>query len=104
MPRLPDVEARRADFDIVSFAVEPGDVVVFHPAILHGGAATRPGTRRRTLSLRFFGEDATYAARPGMTQVVVGEAEATNVFQLLPATLSPGDPFRHPGFPKVRPR
>jgi len=104
LPRLPDVEAERARFDIVSFGVEPGDVVVFHPALLHGGAATRRGARRRTLSLRFFGADATYAARPGMRQVVIDEAKATSVFQLLPGVLSPGDPFRHPGFPKVRTR
>ena len=43
LPRLPDIEAERAKFDIVSFAVEPGDVVLFHPAMLHGGAPTHPG-------------------------------------------------------------
>ena len=65
LPRLPDIEAARADFDIVSWAVEPGDLIVFHPATLHGGAPTRPGKRRRTLTLRFFGENARYATRVG---------------------------------------
>lgn len=32
----------RAAFDILAWAVDPGDVVVFHPAMLHGGA---PPTR-----------------------------------------------------------
>ncbi|MBV8682803.1 MAG: phytanoyl-CoA dioxygenase family protein, partial [Caulobacteraceae bacterium] len=45
LPRLPDIEAERRAFDIVSFAVEPGDVVLFHPRMLHGGAATRGGQR-----------------------------------------------------------
>ena len=48
VPRLPDIQAARDRFDIVSWAVEPGDVVLFHPATLHGGAPTHPGQRRRT--------------------------------------------------------
>jgi ectoine hydroxylase-related dioxygenase (phytanoyl-CoA dioxygenase family) len=65
LPRLPDIEAVRADWDIVSWPVQPGDLIVFHPATLHGGAATHPGKRRRTLTLRFFGTDAVYDERPG---------------------------------------
>lgn len=95
LPRLPDIEAHRADYDIVSFAVEPGDVVVFHPSTLHGGAPTEAGTRRRTLSLRFFGDDAVYATRPdpAPAPLVAGLHDA----------LEPGAPFRHPAFPKLRP-
>src|ERR1700731_948678 len=63
LPRLPNIEAERARWEIVSWAVEPGDVLVFHPGMLHGGAPTSPGTRRRTLSLRFFGDDAVYTPR-----------------------------------------
>ena len=40
LPRLPDIEGDRARWDIVSWAVTPGDLIVFHPAMLHGGAAT----------------------------------------------------------------
>src|SRR5438874_2517905 len=54
MPRIPDIEADRSSFDIVSFEIEPGDVVMFHPATLHGGGASEG--RRRTLSVRFFGD------------------------------------------------
>ena len=102
MPRLPDIERERERFDIVSFAVEPGDVVAFHPSLLHGGAPTVAGGRRRTLSLRFFGDDVRYAPRLGFGGVVPDEP--TTYFQELPGLLQPGDPFRHPGFPKVRPR
>jgi len=104
LPRLPNIEAERSRWDIMSWAVEPGDVIVFHPGVLHGGAATHRGTRRRTLSLRFFGVDARYALRPGMSgkQRQVDDPEA-GVFARAAAALSPGDPLRHPGFPKLRP-
>jgi len=95
LPRLPDIEAAREQWDIVSWAVEPGDVVVFHPATLHGGGSSRQGGRRRTLSLRLFGTDAVFAARPGLAPapLVAGLEDALN----------PGDPFRHPAFPRLRP-
>ncbi len=104
LPRLPNIEAERDRWDIVSWGVEPGDVLVFHPGMLHGGAPTHRGTRRRTLSLRFFGEDVVYASRPGMSgrRRPVDDPEAS-VFARVAASLSPGDPLRHPGFPKLRP-
>jgi ectoine hydroxylase-related dioxygenase (phytanoyl-CoA dioxygenase family) len=94
LPRLPDIEAHRGDFDIVSFAVEPGDVVLFHPKTLHGGAPTHPGTRRRTLTLRFFGEKAFYETRP---------IPAGPRMPGLHDALKPGDAFRNDGFLKLLP-
>jgi ectoine hydroxylase-related dioxygenase (phytanoyl-CoA dioxygenase family) len=91
LPRLPDIEKDRSRWDIVSFPVEPGDVVLFHPAMLHGGAATHPGQRRRTLTLRFFGDRSYYDKRPGPA--------ATTGFH---AHLKQGDPFRDPSFLKLR--
>lgn len=91
LPRLPDIEKERTKFDIVSFAVAPGDVVLFHPATLHGGAPTHPGTRRRTLTLRFFGRDSIYDARPGRA----GPRRSGSAMQQ-------GDPFRDPSFLKLR--
>lgn len=108
LPRLPNIEAERqrdpTSWDVVAFGVEPGDAVVFHPGLLHGGAATHAGARRRTLSLRFFGADAHYAQRPFLTDKTIPESKATSVFQLLSGRLKPGDAFRHPEFPRVRPR
>ena len=109
LPRLPNIEADRAQWDIVSWAMVPGDVLVFHPAMLHGGAPTDSNQRRRTLSLRFFGTDAVYAPRvPGgltPTELPRGDADDSlePVFRKLPRSLAPGDPFRHPDFLKVRP-
>lgn len=65
LPRLPDIEAERDRWSIAAWGTVPGDVIVFHPAMLHGGAPTSAATSRHTLSLRFFGADAVVATRPG---------------------------------------
>lgn len=92
LPVLPDIEAARGDWEITSFAVVPGDVVLFHPRILHGGAPTHPGTRRRTLTLRFFGGDAVYDPREG------GAGPRVQGFH---ERMKAGDPFRDPAFLKL---
>jgi hypothetical protein len=92
LPRLPDIEATREQWDIAAWAVEPGDLIVFHPKLLHGGAPTHPGGRRRTLTLRFFGEDAVYDPREG------GAGPRVKDFH---DRMQAGDPFRHPSFLKL---
>jgi len=92
-PRIPDIEADRDGFDIVSFEIEPGDVVMFHPATLHGGGASEG--RRRTLSIRFFGDDVVYEQRPGRSEPP---------YPGLPATCTPGEPLRGSWFPQLLPR
>lgn len=64
LPRLPDIQAARDAYDIVSWDLEPGDLIVFHLGILHGGAGTVPGMRRRTVSLRFLGPNVVFDGRP----------------------------------------
>ncbi|WP_293905170.1 phytanoyl-CoA dioxygenase family protein [Phenylobacterium sp.] len=93
LPRLPDIEADRDRWDIVSWAVEPGDLIVFHPAVLHGGAPTHPGRRRRTLTLRFFGDQAVYEPREG------GAGPRVAGFH---ERMVAGEPFRDPGFLQLR--
>ena len=105
-PQLPDIEAKREEFPIVSWAMRPGDVIVFHPAMLHGGAPTRAGVRRRALSLRFFGDDAWCAARPhdGMANIDGLKHDDGGRHPLKKMALAPhGAPFRHPDFPRLRP-
>jgi phytanoyl-CoA dioxygenase PhyH len=91
LPRLPDIQAAREAFDILSWDVEPGDVIVFHLGTLHGGAGTSPGLRRRTVSLRFLGPDVVFDGRP---RDEVG-AQAGNDAALAStyAGLKHGDPF-----------
>ncbi len=91
LPRLPDIEAARDRHDIVAFGVTPGDVVLFHPKMLHGGAPTHPGQRRRTLTLRYFGRDCRYDPRPGPAGPRLTPGHG----------LKGGDPLRDPGFLKL---
>ncbi len=104
-PALPDIEAQRARWPIVSWDVAPGDLVVFHPAVLHGGAPTRAGERRRTISLRFFGDDARTAARPeaglhDIDRLTTDDGRDDPMTAM--ARQPPGTPFRHPGFVQLR--
>ena len=68
---IPDVEGHRNDYDIVSFACQPGDAVPFHLGVLHGGGYTGPGTTRRSVALRFYG--------PDCRKVGSGEAARTGI-------------------------
>lgn len=100
LPQLPDIEADRSAWPIVSWAVQPGDVIVFHPGVLHGGSSTTDGRDRHTLSLRFFGADANFVLRPSSAQNMPDYS-----FARAGQRLKPGEPFRnHPAYPKLRPR
>jgi len=103
LPVLPDIEADRTTWDIVSWDVAPGDVLLFHPSVLHGGGPTHAGLRRRTLSLRFFGADARVARRPGMVAVENDpEAPRAGVHPLTRMRRrQPGTPFRDGEFPEI---
>lgn len=65
LPALPDIEAERGKHRIVSFAMEPGDCLVFQAMIVHGAPANHSANRRRALATRWTGEDARYCLRPG---------------------------------------
>ena len=93
LPRLPDIEADRERWPIQRYATVPGDVIAFHTSTLHGGGAVDEDcAERRTLTLRFFGADATSAARPGPAGPFYQDIQ----------NLQPGQPFRHARFPRVR--
>lgn len=64
-PRLPDIEADEGAFDIVSFDVEPGDVIVHHVRTVHGAGGNMSSRPRRAISFRYCGDDVTYLDRPG---------------------------------------
>lgn len=104
LPRLPDVEAARRlnpdAYDILSWATEPGDVVVLHPASLHGGAPVDAAfPDRHTLVFRFFGDDATFSPLPMESRS--GYARDGVLFKEEMARLNAGDPFRSPSFRQI---
>ncbi|MBI1179502.1 MAG: hypothetical protein GC201_03025 [Alphaproteobacteria bacterium] len=96
LPRLPDIEQERDKWDIVSFDITPGDVVLLHPGVLHGGGHTTEGRRRRTLSVRLYGDDIVFATRPDSRPTVP-------LTPGLKLKLKPGDPLRSPYYPRIRP-
>lgn len=55
------------DYQILEWAMEPGDAVAFHYKTVHGARANMSTTRRRALSLRYVGDDARFITRPGPT-------------------------------------
>jgi len=64
MPRLPNIEAEREKWDIMTCSAKRGDVLIFHPSCLHGGGPTPTGSTRRSLSLRMVGDDIVRVTRP----------------------------------------
>jgi ectoine hydroxylase-related dioxygenase (phytanoyl-CoA dioxygenase family) len=65
VPDVDELVERHPDrYRLLAWDVEPGDVVAFHYRTLHGAPGNELTTRRRAVSLRWLGDDATYAERP----------------------------------------
>ena len=62
---VPDPEAE--GMAVREWSMQPGDAVAFHYSILHGARGNNTDQRRRAFSLRFIGDDARFAERPGRT-------------------------------------
>lgn len=90
---VPDIDSERERRRILSWALQPGDCLVFHMRTLHGAPATTGiRTRRRGFSTRWLGDDARFAVRPWKTSPPYREVD-----------LEPGDPMDHPSFPVIWP-
>lgn len=63
---VPDPD-READLEVLEWALEPGDAVLFDFRTVHGARGNAASSRRRVLSLRWVGDDARFAERPGRT-------------------------------------
>lgn len=91
---IPDIDANRQDYEILSWDLERGDCIVFHMRTIHGAPATTGlKTRRRGFSTRWLGDDAQFAVRPWTTSPPYRDVD-----------LKPGDRMDHPSFPLVWPR
>jgi|HubBroStandDraft_6_1064221.scaffolds.fasta_scaffold108274_2 hypothetical protein len=61
---IPSIEGHENEFDIVTFAPEPGDVVVHHLRTLHGaGGNSSESKTRRAITFRYAGDDVRYYFR-----------------------------------------
>lgn len=88
---MPDIDADRDAYRLLSWPMEPGDAVAFNFRIVHGAAAnTGQTTRRRAFSARWVGDDAVFVDREG---------KGSPPFDHL--TLKTGDALDGPDFPVV---
>ena len=88
---IPDFDAELAQHRVLGWDVQPGDIVAFHFRTVHDAPGNALATRRRAVSLRWLGGDATWAERPWQVSPPY-EADG----------LAPGDPPGHdPRFPQV---
>ncbi|MEO1141002.1 MAG: phytanoyl-CoA dioxygenase family protein [Pseudomonadota bacterium] len=89
---VPDVAAQRDQLNIVGWEVEPGDAVAFSFRTLHGAPANSSPVRRRVISVRWVGDDAVFADRPGKTSPAFPDLQ-----------YQPGTPFEGEEFPVLYP-
>ena len=94
---VPDIDNNRESYDILSWNLEPGDVTIHHPLVIHGS----PGNfsthiRRRGLALRYIGEDVTWDDRPG---TFINNEKLRKI--LPPLSFKKGDSLNSKIFPKI---
>ncbi len=90
LEEVPDIDADRSKFDIVSWELEPGDALLFHALTLHGARGNRSvHKKRRAIATRWCGDDVVY--RPG------------KAMEFYRHDLKDGEPFSAPVYPQVYP-
>jgi ectoine hydroxylase-related dioxygenase (phytanoyl-CoA dioxygenase family) len=88
MEPVPDIDARRSEYDIAAWSLEPGDTIVFDFRTLHGTGDAAVRQQRRAFSTRWLGDDVSYCERPGETSPpYTGHG------------MRPGEPMREDWFP-----
>lgn len=87
LPPLPDIDAERERHDVHRFALSPGDATIFHARLVHGAPGNPSERRRRTVALRFAGDDVRWRPHRGTFK------------PLARAGLAAGAPLSGPLFP-----
>jgi ectoine hydroxylase-related dioxygenase (phytanoyl-CoA dioxygenase family) len=97
---VPDIEANREEYDIVSFDMAPGDALIFSAWILHGARGNSSSTQDRVaLSTRWLGDDVLWDPREGVdptvdpAQVLVDPGMPPRDNSFFPEIFSAGRPF-----------
>jgi len=67
MEPVPDISANLDAYDIASWALEPGDTILFTFRTLHGTSDGEMRKGRSAFSTRWMGDDVRYCERPGET-------------------------------------
>ena len=64
--KIPDIESNRDKYDIISFDMNPGDLLAFHALMVHGSAGNiSKDRRRRGYAVRYTGNDVFYCTEKG---------------------------------------
>jgi ectoine hydroxylase-related dioxygenase (phytanoyl-CoA dioxygenase family) len=64
--RMPEIDADSGRHELLSWSLEPGDVLIHKGLTIHGAAGNQStDRRRRALAVRYTGDDARYSLRPG---------------------------------------
>ena len=67
LEEIPDINSNRDDYDIVGWALSPGDAVAFDYRTIHGAPANTSKTQqRRAFSLRLVGDGVTFRRSEGI--------------------------------------
>ena len=77
-------------FENFNLELNPGDIIAFNFSIIHGAPGNSSAYRRRAFSVRFVGDDATFAKRKGEVSPPFPEVK-----------LNHGDKMDSPSFPKI---
>jgi len=89
---IPDIDAQREQYEILSWDLQPGDAIAFHFMTVHGAPENLSANRRRAFSARLLGDDAVYTIRNG---------EMSPPFPGLEQRLKPGQPMDAEEFPVI---
>lgn len=88
---LPDIDANRDQYHILSWELEPGDAILFNAMILHGSRANSAPLTRRAITTRWTGDDVRYKPIEGVVR------------ELWSHDLKGGDPLSGSLYPQVLP-
>ena len=67
LEEIPDINGHRDDYEILGWAVRPGDAIAFDYRTIHGAPAnTSRRNQRRAFSLRLVGDDTYFVRREGI--------------------------------------
>ena len=90
LEEIPDINQTRDEYEILGWAVEPGDAIAFDYRTIHGAAGNhQPHRQRRAFSLRLVGDGARFVRRDGL----VSSPPFPNL------TLKSGEPLTGDTFP-----
>ena len=92
LPEAPDYSRLRDDYDVIGWDMNPGDVIIFGPTVMHGSAGNASNLHdRRAVAFRYAGRDVRYAPRHATMPLLWEHG------------LEPGDALTGSLFPRVWP-